>query len=867
VTGEAGVGKTTLIDAFLQEIACRPNLRIARGQCIEGFGGKEAYYPMLEALGRLVRDPDAAFVVQTLALRAPTWLIQFPSLVKPDQRQALQQEILGATRERMVREVCEALEAITAERCLILILEDLHWVDHSTLDVISALARRSEPSKLLLLGNYRPGDVTLSDNPLKALKQDLLVRQMCYEVALERFGESEIAEYLAARFPDGELPSGLAGLIQRHSDGNPLFMVAILEEMVKKGMISNSQGRWRLTKPLDQLDPGVPETLRELLAISFDQLALQGQNILKCASVAGERFSVWAVSSVLDIDAVQVEEICETLAARQQFIRAAGAHQLEGRLLSAQYEFKHTLYREFLYERLSATEGCRFHQKLAERMEAAFSPLAPGVASELAFHFEEGREYERAIHYLILVSENAARRYALQNAIDVLQHALELLSNLTPESGLGLELQIRQRIGDAHYLLGEMLQSAEVYRAVADRAEQSGLATAFINALIGEASSASLFDPERCIEACERAAEVSAGQNDLEAQACAQLLASSWRIGFNGWKKDDADCCAAAIEKIGRLADYDLPSGNRILCALILYVQVQCVQSEYQAALRNIEACLPRLVESQTTWEYISSHMAKTMALMGLGRLGEAKDVLMKGMGVSEKAQNATWVRVFQGALAHLKYLAFDFEAALRDSEALQKAGRGVPGQAWTLNSITAGLSELELGRPRQALRHFERVRNDQPGPKSFLDWYWRMLGLFGSSRAHLATGNLANAGGDADLFLQAALSCADRSLQGLAWAVNGQMVRAEGRWEDARDCTEKALSAMKDFEAPVFAWRIEIIASDFYQGTKDSKAAERHRENAKTLILQLANSFDQEDPHRESLLSAASVRRILGRL
>src|SRR5262249_59746447 len=108
----------------------------------------------------------------------------------------------------------------------------------------------------------------------------------------------------------------------------------------------NGQGRWRLTEQLDRVDPGIPETLRELLAISFDQLALQEQNILKCASVAGERFSVWAVSSVLDIDVVQVEEICETLAARQQFIRAAGAHQLDGQLLFALYELQHPPYRK-----------------------------------------------------------------------------------------------------------------------------------------------------------------------------------------------------------------------------------------------------------------------------------------------------------------------------------------------------------------------------------------------------------------------------------------------------------------------------------------------------------------------------------------
>jgi DNA-binding winged helix-turn-helix (wHTH) protein len=138
VTGEAGIGKTTLVDAFADRAARRPNLRIARGQCVEGFGGKEAYYPMLEALGRFVHDSENSSLVRTLAQRAPTWLIQFPSLVKAGQREALQREILGATRERLVRELCEALEAITAQTPFVVILEDLHWVDPSTLDLISA---------------------------------------------------------------------------------------------------------------------------------------------------------------------------------------------------------------------------------------------------------------------------------------------------------------------------------------------------------------------------------------------------------------------------------------------------------------------------------------------------------------------------------------------------------------------------------------------------------------------------------------------------------------------------------------------------------------------------------------------------------
>src|SRR5258708_16949187 len=197
VTGEAGIGKTTLVDAFHQQAGRNRNLRVARGQWVEGFGGKGPYYPMLEALGQLTRNPDGNPVVQTMAKRAPTWLIQFPSLVKTEQREALQREILGATRERMVREICEALEAITSDIPLVLIFEDLHWGDPSTLDLISALARRREAAKLMLLCTYRPVDVVLSNSSLRGLKQDWQVLQFSSEYALERLEEHPIAGNLA----------------------------------------------------------------------------------------------------------------------------------------------------------------------------------------------------------------------------------------------------------------------------------------------------------------------------------------------------------------------------------------------------------------------------------------------------------------------------------------------------------------------------------------------------------------------------------------------------------------------------------------------------------------------------------------------
>ena len=339
VTGEPGIGKTMLVDAFLQQATRKSHLHSARGQCVEGFGGKEAYYPVLEALGQLLRADGCGLEFEVLSKQAPTWLIQFPSLIKPKHKDMLQREILGSTRERMLREICEALEVLTAESSLFLILEDLHWSDPSTLDLISAIARRRGPAKLMILGTYRPVDVVLSQSPLKAIKQDLLVHQLCSEVSLERLEESHIAQYLVAEFGMDNLPVGLASLVYRHSGGNALFMVAIVQELTKQGVIAQGADGWILTTPITKIQVHVPETLQHLLDLQFEQLSAAEQQVLKTASVAGEHFSVWAITATLEMGTERIEDICEALSERGRFITSAGIRELENGITSASYDF------------------------------------------------------------------------------------------------------------------------------------------------------------------------------------------------------------------------------------------------------------------------------------------------------------------------------------------------------------------------------------------------------------------------------------------------------------------------------------------------------------------------------------------------
>jgi predicted ATPase len=369
----------------------------------------------------------------------------------------------------------------------------------------------------------------------------------------------------------------MANLVYRHSGGNPLFMTAIMQEMGKKGQLAEQGGRWTLNSPVDKIDPGVPQTLQEMLQMQFERLEVNDQRILRCSSVCGERFSAWATGTMLEIDTANVEEICDRLAGREQFLRPAGMEEIGDGSLSSHYEFRHALYREFLYKQIAVTEKRRFHGRLATKLEALISPASASLASQLALHFEEGRDFDSAIKHLTVAAENAARRYAHNDSIEILKHALELVANICEGTREEWELSLLERLGDAYYALGDMAQSAATYAKMAAVAERARLKAKLVTALVHQAAPMSFLDPDACIAICERAAQVSIGQDHL-LQARAELLASSWRVLFIGWNKQDSAACSEGMARI-HTASKTLPEESTA-DDHILYAHVLCTESK-----------------------------------------------------------------------------------------------------------------------------------------------------------------------------------------------------------------------------------------------------------------------------------------------
>ena len=486
VTGEPGIGKTALVEAFLATVA-GGDLWLARGQCLDHYGVGEAYLPILEAIGRLARGPEGDRVVALLGKHAPVWLTQMPAVMNAEDLAALQPRVLGATRERMLREMAEVMEALAAERPLVLLIEDLHWSDPSTLDLVASVARRREPTRLLLIGTYRPVDVIARGHPLGAVKQELALHDAGQELPLGLLGEVEVGRYLAARF-GAEAGARLAPAVHKRTDGLPLFMVTVVEALVSHGVLVEAGGHWEVRGDEAAVQTAVPQSLRQMIEQQLARLEPDEQRLLEAASVPGIAFSAAALAAALEEEVETVEDRCEALARREQFIRSSGVEEWPDGTVAARYRFLHVLYQQVFYERLPVGRRARLHQRIGEREETGYRASPGERAAVLAVHFEHGRDAPRAIRYRRQAGDHALQRCAYPEAIEHLTRALDLLDRVPDaDERRELELELRLTLGPALYSLrGPDAPEVEaVYLRARELAERRGDPTRLYPALWG----------------------------------------------------------------------------------------------------------------------------------------------------------------------------------------------------------------------------------------------------------------------------------------------------------------------------------------------------------------------------------------------
>jgi len=363
---------------------------VARGQCIKSHGAGEAYLPILEALTTLCSLPEGKAVVHLLCRHAPLWLIQMPSLLNALQMRKLKTATVGATRERMLREMAEAVEVLTAEKTLILVLEDLQWSDCSTLDLISYWAQRRASARFLLIASYRSGELFAEDHPLHSIRDDLLARQLCRELNVPALDRSAIEEYLIRRFPAGRFSKEAASWLHKQTGGNPLFMVNILDHLQAHNLIVRLNRNRELRISIAEAEQAVPPFIRQIIERQFEQCTPHEQRLLQAASVEGMEFSAEGVAAALGDTAEQVEAQCRRLAKRRLFLQPLGYRRVSGDRQVFLYGFIHALYQNTCYQLTPEELRTRLHRRIAEHIENSCAAGNGKPVARLAMHYARG---------------------------------------------------------------------------------------------------------------------------------------------------------------------------------------------------------------------------------------------------------------------------------------------------------------------------------------------------------------------------------------------------------------------------------------------------------------------------------------------
>jgi len=431
ISGEPGIGKTTLVQEFLTDAGGLgdPPL-IGRGHCSDRLAGTGAYLPVLEALDALLHGPDGDTAAQVMKLFAPTWYLQLAHLSTGDESaQRLRAEVQTGSPERLKREMGAFLRELSARAPIVLLIEDMHWGDLSTVDLLTYVAAMFGSIRVMVLVTARPSELLLNKHPFASIKLDLQGRGMCRDLQLEFLSRRDVQSYLAMEFPEHRFPPELATLIHEKTEGNPLFMSELARYLRDQGVVTRDRDAWALTKSIPDFSGDLPESIRGMIQRKIDELDDVDRRLLLAGSVQGHQFDSAVAGWATGMDAGDVEERLERLERVFALVTCIGEEELPDRVSNLRYRFVHILFQQALLNSLRATRRATLSAAVAQALERAHG-RRPEIAFELALLFEVAKDNSKAAEYFLVAAQQATRLFASTEAAVLAQRALGALSAL-----------------------------------------------------------------------------------------------------------------------------------------------------------------------------------------------------------------------------------------------------------------------------------------------------------------------------------------------------------------------------------------------------------------------------------------------------
>jgi tetratricopeptide (TPR) repeat protein len=690
VGGEAGVGKTRLVGEVLAA-ARAAGTTVLAGGCVELGGEGVPFAPLIEALRGFVRELDEPALTRLVPGQTRAELARLlPELSPAAGRGSIADAGRGFDRlsttpgpwsdqGRLFELLLGLLERVGVERRTVLVVEDLHWADRSTRDLLAFLVRNLRRGRLLLLLTYR-SDELHRRHPLRPFLAELDRSRRVERLELARFGAAEVAAQLAG-IQGRPVPAELADRIHARSGGNAFFV----EELAA---VAGRGGR---------ADGELPPSLRDTLLARVELLGEPAQQVLAVVAVAGA-----AVPDPLLGEVAGLPEGALLAGLRE----AVSAHVLLADAADGTYRFRHALVKEAVYAELLPGERTRLHARFAAALAATDGDGDPGLAAELAWHWYAAHNLERALPAAVEAGLAAERAYAFAEAQRQFERALELWERAgPPEGGVGMDkAELLARAGEAAANAGAADRAVALVRGAL--AEVDAATDPLVAGQLTERLAFHLRVAGRpgAFEAYQEAVRlVPPGPTVARARVLAGLgQALMLRARF----AESIATCQEAIE-VARAA------GSRVVEAHALNSQGTAM-----ARLNDPEGGLARLGASRRVAAELGAAKDEVRAcvnlsdlLEDLGRLEEAVAVAMEGI---EVARAAGLARTFGAFLAGNAASSLYHLGRWEESAALAQASLEL-GDDEDLNTVTLrqSMAVLDAGRGEfaSALAHVRAAR------------------------------------------------------------------------------------------------------------------------------------------------------------
>lgn len=516
ITGEAGVGKTRLVEDFLVPARGRGAV-VLQGQCNEAEQDL-AFRPVRQAIRPyLLQRIGPSQAREMLGPWAPHVALVLPEVQEVVPNVPPMKSPSGNERQQLLDGLSQFLVSISRRYPLVLAFDDLHWADPSTLQLLRVLTRHLGQERVLILGTYRD-DMVNADDPLKAVERSLLKEGQAERLELQNLSQEAVTALVSQAAAAGWDSSSFSRRLYEETEGNPLYLTELIRDLrERRELIVVESGGWRpksTAANLAALSLRLPDSVQLVIQSRLQAASESARRALNAAAVIGQRFEYQLLELACQLDSVELLDGLDELLDR----KLIQEHSKED---SPSYAFTHEQIRTVVYEKLSRARRTHLHLNVAQALEGAKTNYGDEVYAQLATHFGKAGVKEQSLHYRILAGEHAARQYAHPEARKHFARALELAAGVdTTEEQI---LALYSKLGRILELESEYEDALDTYQELEEVAQQRNLRSMELSAIMAQvtmhATFTAVFDPGRAEELAERAIDLAHELQDQAAEA------------------------------------------------------------------------------------------------------------------------------------------------------------------------------------------------------------------------------------------------------------------------------------------------------------------------------------------------------------